>query len=305
MTADCGMTKDTKKNRLYASMPAQRRCELVVLIFGCLAFGYVFSSCSKPENKINDPIITTTKTPEAPPIPVIDPNQDFSKFLHSNAEHARLPCSLCHERKDNSATPKFSGHLPCAGCHTAQFADNKSSICTICHTKPETGAMKPFPALQSFNVRFEHTTHIRRTNCASCHKPSGNAVAMSIPAGLTAHNSCFQCHSPGAISGEKKIDSCETCHQAGKFGGSVSAWSAAFNKTPFSHAKHNLNCATCHSTKSGAARGDQMTAPIAAMHFAPKNAQSCASCHDNKRAFGGTDFADCRRCHRGNNFKFS
>lgn len=298
------MPKDARKKRNHSLMPARRWCELVVFIFSCLAFGYVFSSCSKPENKTNDTLITTTNTPELSPIPVIDPNADFSNFLHSNAEHARLPCSLCHERKDNSATPKFSGHLPCAGCHTAQFADNKNSICTICHTNTETGAMKPFPSLKSFNVSFEHSTHIRQTNCATCHKPTRKGVALSIPTGFSAHNSCFTCHSPGAVSGEKKIDSCQTCHTEGKFGGKISDWAKAYEKTPFSHAQHNMNCTACHNLKRGG-RGNQMTAPTAAMHFPPKNVQSCASCHDNKRAFGGNDFSDCRRCHRGNTFKFS
>ena len=47
------------------------------------------------------------------------------------------------------------------------------------------------------------------------------------------------------------------------------------------------------------------TALVASMHFPPRGALSCASCHNNKRAFGGDDFQDCRRCHRGGNFKFS
>jgi hypothetical protein len=287
-------------------MPARRRCELVVFIAGCLAFGYVFSSCSKPENKVE--IIPTESSPantsEFSPIPVIDPNADFSKFQHSNAEHARFPCALCHERKDNSVTPKLSGHLPCAGCHVAQFADNKSAICTICHTNPETGIAKTFPVLKSFNVVFDHAKHLRQTNCATCHKPSRNGVALSVPSGLNAHTACFICHIPGAKSGEENIDSCGVCHQPGR-SVKISDWAGTFETTPFSHASHKLDCTVCHKINAGASRGNQVGSPIAAMHFARKNSQSCASCHNNKRAFGGDDFSDCRRCHRGNSYKFS
>lgn len=299
------MTKSAEIKRKFPRNPAQHWREIILLIFVCLVCGYVFTSCSKPENKVENIPVPTTQTPEVPPIPIINPNADFSKFKHSNAEHARFPCALCHERTDNSATPKFSGHLPCAGCHTAQFADNKNAICTICHTNTETGAMKSFPGLKSFNAVFDHGIHTRQTNCASCHQPSRNGVALSIPAGLNAHNSCFSCHSPGAVSGEKKIDSCDTCHQPGNLGGKISEWVQAYQKTPFKHSNHNLNCTTCHTIRAGAGRGNQVTAPTAAMHFAPKNVQSCASCHNNKRTFGGEDFSDCRRCHRGNTFKFS
>src|SRR5215204_5589158 len=117
----------TRKNRKYPSMPTRRWFELVVFFVGCFVFGYVFSSCSKPENKVE--VVQTEPAPantsEFSPVPVINPNADFSKFQHSNTNHARFPCALCHERADNSATPKLVGHMPCAGCHTAQFADNK------------------------------------------------------------------------------------------------------------------------------------------------------------------------------------
>jgi len=287
-------------------MSAPRRLELVVFILGCFAFAYVYSSCSKPVN--NAEILQTERAPansaEISAIPVIDPNADFSEFQHSNPAHARFPCALCHERKDNSAKPKLPGHMPCAGCHTVQFADNKSAICAICHTDAESGVVKAFPGLKSFNVIFKHAKHLNVANCADCHTPARNGVALSIPSGLNAHNACFECHSPGAQSGERSIDSCNVCHQPGKFGGNVSEWARAFEKTPFRHDDHRLECTVCHSIKAGV-RGNQVSAPLAAMHLAPKNAQSCASCHNNKRAFGGDDFSDCRRCHRGSSYKFS
>lgn len=300
------MTK-IKNNRLLTKF-AQRRREFVVFVFGLCVFGYIFTSCSKQENEVEtvsteNPVAANTNK-EVSPAPSINPNADFSKFQHSNAEHARFPCALCHERKDNSATPKLPGHIPCASCHTAQFADNKNAICTICHKDAESGEVKPFPPLKSHNVIFDHAKHLRQTNCTTCHKPLRNGVAVSIPAGFNAHNSCFQCHTPDAKSGEKNINSCNVCHQPGKFGGRIRETAQTYEKTPFSHASHKFACTDCHSVKAGAARGNQLTAPVAAMHFPPKNVQSCASCHNNKRAFGGDDFSDCRRCHKGNDFKF-
>ena len=303
-------TGQTRNSRKLASMPARRWFELFVFIAGCLAFGYVFSSCSKPESKVEInsaetlPVKTGDTTEEISPVPVINPNADFSRFQHQNPDHARFPCALCHERKDNSAAPILVGHIPCASCHTEQFADSKNAICTICHTNAETGDVKRFPALKSFNVVFDHAKHLRQTNCATCHKPARNGVALSIPTGFSAHNACFQCHSPDAQSGGRNIDSCNVCHQPGK-SVKISESAKSYTKTPFSHASHRLNCVSCHNIRAGAARGNQVTAPVGAMHFAPKNVQSCASCHNNKRTFGGDDVNDCKRCHQGNNYNFS
>jgi len=83
---------------------------------------------------------------------------DFSRFTHTNPQHARLPCLLCHQRTDNSARPKRPGHTPCSGCHQQQFADQSNPICAICHTAPPAPALKGFPPLRSFNARFDHAT---------------------------------------------------------------------------------------------------------------------------------------------------
>lgn len=297
------MTRLTKKAK--SSMTTRRYVEIVIFIVGCFVLGYAFSSCSKTENKIeNNPIETSSsnKTEEFSPAPVINPNADFSKFKHLNPEHERFPCALCHERKDNSATPKLVGHLPCAGCHVQQFADNKNAICTICHKNAESGIVKNFPPLKSHNVVFDHAKHLRQTNCSTCHKSSG--AGMTILSGLNAHNTCFACHTPDAKSGEKNIGSCNVCHQDGNFV-RVSDSSKIYSSTPFSHANHRLDCNVCHRIQAGAGRGKQViTLLVAKMHFPPKNAQSCASCHNNKRAFGGDDFSDCRRCHQGKTFRF-
>jgi c(7)-type cytochrome triheme protein len=243
---------------------------------------------------------------ESPEYETADPTQtvDYSRFRHNNEYHSRLPCLLCH-RRDTNATrvgfPGKPGHLPCAGCHTLQFSDQSNPMCTICHTNPQTGAMKRFPGLRSFGARFNHSKHMR-TNCATCHKPAQRGVAKTIPAGASAHASCFQCHTSNSSS---SMSSCSVCHQPGRLV-RVSQSARAF-RVGFSHAKHagrNMTCATCHTVRPGTARGRQVSNPVTAMHFASARGQSCATCHNGTRAFGADDFANCRRCHTGSSFGF-
>ena len=273
-----------------------KRLEFAVLTLAVLAFGYAFT------------IIAKNSATEDPGVELTEPTtssaaQDFSKFQHTNPMHTRLPCLLCHVRTEGSTTPKFPGHMPCAGCHVQQFADNKSPICIICHTA--TG-VKPFPALRSFNIQFDHASHIRQTNCVTCHKPSRRGVTLSVPSGANAHMTCFQCHGPRTEIGGQNIGSCGECHQSGR-PVRGSEWAKAFSLN-FSHQEHirqgKMNCASCHTVLAGAARGHQVSAPAASMHFAPAGKQSCAACHNNKRAFGIGDFTNCKRCHEGKNFKF-
>lgn len=230
-------------------------------------------------------------------------SQDFSRFPHGTAQHTRLPCLVCHVRSDNSAAPKMPGHIPCASCHAQQFAEgNSSPICSICHT---TTDVKKFPGLRSFNAVFDHGKHLRQTNCATCHKPSGRGSALSIPSRTSAHVTCFQCHGPRTMVGEKNIGSCSTCHQPGSLRRTPeSARAFAVN---FSHAEHSrkgLSCSECHTVRPGTRRGSQVTAPTASMHFAAGSVKSCAACHNDRRAFGDDNFTNCRRCHEGKAFRF-
>ncbi|HEX7176622.1 MAG TPA: cytochrome c3 family protein [Pyrinomonadaceae bacterium] len=236
---------------------------------------------------------------------------DYSRFTHTNAQHARLPCALCHKRDDNSPRPVRSvGHTPCSGCHTQQFADTSSPICTICHADPQSGAVKPFPTLRSFNVRFDHATHARggarpASNCSACHRPERRGVALSIPISFGAHTTCFQCHTPGAQAGGQDISSCNTCHNLGGYRRTPET-APAF-RVNFSHAEHTrkgLGCNECHTVRAGAPQGRQVTSPQPLMHHASPRAQSCMTCHNDRRAFGGDDFSDCKRCHEGNTWHF-
>jgi c(7)-type cytochrome triheme protein len=240
-----------------------------------------------------------------------EPTGDFSKFLHASPNHSRLPCLLCHRRENAGARPSLpgaSGHLPCAGCHAQQFANNESPICGICHTDARTGAVKSFPRLKSFRVNFDHARHLKMgsVSCATCHRPARGGVSFSIPAGFNAHTTCYRCHNPRASSGGRDISSCGTCHKLGSYS-PTPAWTAAFRMN-FSHAKHGaaqkLNCDDCHNVRAGMPQRRQVTVPEAANHHASGRTQSCMTCHDGKRAFGGDDFSTCKRCHTGNTWHF-
>lgn len=229
---------------------------------------------------------------------------DFSKFQHDNPNHSRLPCLLCHKRETGSAQPTLPGkdkHTPCIGCHQPLFASGSSGpICTICHTDSQTGAMKSFPPLRSFNSKFDHAKH-GGAGCNSCHRPTNRGVALTIPAGMNAHKNCFSCHSAGAKSNGKDISSCGVCHEFGRLM-RASLRSPAY-RIGFSHVRHDssesLRCVDCHKVQ-----GQQVTGPVALNHHAPGRRFSCLSCHNGKRAFGGDDFSVCTRCHKGSTWRF-
>jgi c(7)-type cytochrome triheme protein len=278
---------------------------VLVLVVMCLAF-VRNSNVSASSTTVAPPALADMGSAEPQ-----DQNIDFSKFSHNNANHARLPCLLCHRRENTGARPSLpggGGHLPCAGCHAKEFANSSSPVCAICHTNSQSGTLKAFPALRSFNMRFDHARHasMGRVSCSTCHKPSRGGVAMTIPAGFNAHVTCYQCHGPQAKSGDRDISSCGTCHQLGGYS-RTSTQAAAF-KVGFSHAKHDgaqkLSCNECHTVRAGMPQRRQGTAPLAFNHHEPAGTQSCATCHTGKRAFGGDDFSTCIRCHQGPQWHF-
>lgn len=278
---------------------------LTVLLVSVLAW-----SCSRQSD---GPQANEAPAPEPPPASetiasrvVPRPDADYSSFTHDEPQHERLPCLLCHTREKDLYVPKFSGHLPCASCHVQQFEDRNNAICSVCHTDSESGTLKQFPPLSSFTAKFDHGRHLRETDCATCHRPSRSGVALSIPAGRTAHVTCFQCHGPDTEIAGRNIGSCSICHEAGhpvRTSESSPAYAASF-----SHREHlsrgRTDCSSCHTVLAEQPRGRQVTSPVLAMHFPPKGRQSCGSCHNNKRAFGTGDFANCRRCHESGTFKF-
>ncbi len=185
------------------------------------------------------------------------------------------------------------------------FQIQPSEICTICHTDAQSGKVKAFPPLRSFDARFDHAKHSGAA-CASCHRRNRGGVRLSIPARLNAHVTCFSCHTPAAQSNGRNISSCSTCHQLGRL--VRTSEQAPAYRVGFSHASHDasekLNCAACHQVRAGLSRGRQVSAPVPLNHHASPRAFSCASCHNGQRAFGGDDFTACKRCHKGPQWRF-
>ena len=235
---------------------------------------------------------------------------NYSQFKHDNRDHARLPCLLCHRRENNSPRPALPGkasHAPCTGCHAQQFANPASEMCLICHTDAQSGKVKAFPPLRSFNVKFDHAKHSATgATCATCHRRNRSGVGLTIPARTNAHVICFSCHTPSATSNGRNISSCSTCHQVGRF--VRTSEQAAAYRVGFSHANHDssekLACVDCHSVRAGLPRGRQVSSPAPLNHHARASAKSCATCHNGQRTFGGEDFSVCKRCHKGATWYF-
>ena len=154
-------------------------------------------------------------------------------------------CRVCFAIavKTTHAQPTLPGkasHAPCTGCHAQQFANPASEICSICHTDAQSGKVKSFPPLRSFNVKFDHAKHAAAgAACATCHRRNRGGVGLSIPARLNAHVTCFSCHTPGAKANGRDISSCGTCHQLGRF--VRTSEQAAAYRVGFSHASHDAS----------------------------------------------------------------
>jgi hypothetical protein len=248
--------------------------------------------------------------------PLIQGNDlDYSKFRHSSQRHASVACSNCHRRADNSARPSFPGHKDCTGCHLSQFTTPNVPMCSICHVNVNGNSppLKSFPDKfkESFNVKFDHAQHLSgaarpKNGCSSCHSsPLRRGVALSIPNGLSAHNQCYECHTPNAQSKGRDIAACNVCHDQKAYARTPT--DAAAFRFAFSHAQHGarqrLGCNDCHNYAAGLPQRRQVDSPRAQEHF-PAGNNTCATCHSGRRAFGGDlDFKNCRRCHTGQTFR--
>jgi len=252
---------------------------------------------------------------------------DYSRFSHSSPrEHAdlmdRKNCGSCHRRDGASPTPAFPVHKDCTQCHLVQFTSpnrgaDVNPICTICHSKEglnaSNSATKGFPGLRSFRAEYDHAQHLQGKDsakpadgCPACHTPTGRGVAQSIPARLNAHQVCYDCHSPGKQA--SNLSSCGVCHSIGSY--TPTSANAASYRVSFNHEDHagraRLGCTSCHSLRQrGSPQGRQVSSYSPSQHFASTRAQTCATCHNGRRAFGDTDTHDCKRCHKRDGFRMS
>lgn len=241
--------------------------------------------------------------------------QDYSKFLHSSAKHGSIGCNECHRRVDNSVRPSFPGHKSCTGCHLTQFTTANIPMCSICHqdVNGNDPPRKAFPDKfkESFNVKFDHAQHMTgaarpKSGCAGCHGSSlRRGAALTIPVGLNAHAGCYTCHAPNAQANGRDIASCGVCHE--QKGYSRTSTDSTAYRVGFSHAQHGarqrLTCSACHNYTAGLPQKRQVSSPRPQEHF-PAGNNTCATCHNGKRSFGGDlNFKDCRRCHTGSSFR--
>jgi c(7)-type cytochrome triheme protein len=251
--------------------------------------------------------------------------QDYSKFSHSSPkEHADLTdrpnCAGCHRRSGTSLEPRLPVHKDCTGCHLVKFTNATASdnpICTICHTKEGLSSSKAppksFPRLGSFTAEFDHAQHLRGIEsarpaggCAACHTRALRGVAKTIPTRLGAHQTCYECHSPGKSASDSSA--CDSCHRLGSY--SPTSVAARSYRLGFSHGEHGprerLNCDSCHNVLGrGLPQTKQVSSISPALHRSTARARSCMTCHDDQRAFGDrrADFSDCKRCHKGPTFR--
>ncbi len=301
-----------KQSRAVAAAAGLRRRALPLFLL------LVFTACALLTLFAVGRADAVTNSPQRAPLFV--PAQDYSRFSHSTpGAHAALTsrwsCSICHDRRGNSVEPGFPQHKDCISCHQTQFTTPDSPLCTICHQAGGFGQQNPplkkFPGLRSFNTEFDHAQHNTgdaraQSGCAACHAPARNGVARTIPAGLSAHQTCYQCHTPGRQSRGHDISSCGACHNYGRYA-PTPATARSF-RIGFSHADHgprqNLNCEQCHTVGArGLAQGRQVTSTFPAQHFPQTRSQSCATCHNGQRSFGEVNFNDCKRCHTGQTFR--
>ncbi|MBC7901707.1 MAG: hypothetical protein H7070_16830 [Saprospiraceae bacterium] len=268
-----------------------------------LAALIVFAASCLQQAQKSDPLITADETQQPQTTRVSD--GDFGTFSHSVKEHDTANCSACHRRETGSPDLQFAGHDSCVGCHMAEFTNNKTQICMVCHSDLQTvpAGMKQFPQAfkESFNMKFEHAAHISgdglpRQGCAHCHEPAG--ASQTIPVRVQAHSNCFACHTP-----ESKIGSCNTCHALGPYNRTPPTSNVI--KAVFRHSDHTgrqgVDCMECHSVRASGPQSRQVTAPVAVQHSAAGGV-SCRTCHNDRRAFGESNFSNCARCHRGSGF---
>jgi hypothetical protein len=288
---------------------------LCVLTVVCLAVGSVSRAKRTTEGRfqsLRKGFMMLGASPQGPDL-------DYSNFKHNTQRHASLACTTCHERMgDNSATPRFPGHKACTSCHLAQFVTPNVPMCVICHADVNSSnpPLKGFPSKfkESFNAKFDHAQHMAgsarpQNGCSACHGRLGGraAAALGIPAGISAHNQCYTCHTPSSKSSAgRDIASCGVCHDERPF--SRTSTNARSFRFAFSHGKHGsaqrLACADCHLLSAGLPQSRQVSSPAAIEHFPAARGMTCLTCHNGKRSFGGDlAFKDCRRCHTGGSFR--
>jgi len=238
--------------------------------------------------------------------------QGVKRFSHAIRQHASVGCDSCHVRSEDPH-PHLPGHKACIECHATDFTTPQSPLCADCHTNVDSNnpPLKAFPGLTDFGMRFDHAKHMTGSakperGCVSCHQTIRRGAALNIPGGFTAHQGCYQCHSPTAQAGGRSIATCSLCHALGSYsrpGVGAKDYTVGFNHATHG-ARQGLSCEECHQVRAGAPQTRQVASPQPTQHFGSGRGQSCMTCHNGKRTFGGDNFSDCKKCHTGQTFRF-
>jgi len=190
------------------------------------------------------------------------------------------------------------------------------------------------PAAPPARMDFAHARREHQMACDKCHQLStpgwkeartGDAAFPDVTR-QPEHASCLNCHRKQFFARERPQPRiCSVCHVAVTPRDQARVPfpnpPEAFDRTErardfvsdfrvgFPHDKHlevvGALVAPGHTTTAGGVRF-----VTASYRPAPRRAaedsdpKSCMVCHDDKRAFGGDDFKDCTRCHRGEAWRF-
>jgi len=224
------------------------------------------------------------------------------KFDHNRPEHKRQDCSVCHQRADNSVTPKFPGHASCIACHAVDYTSSNNKLCIVCHQLP----LEAQPKLAAFPMRvtqfglkeFSHKQHLDPAKmptgtavpkCDTCHQFDSGLIQASFG----GHPQCYTCHThqPG-----EKLAGCGACHAdqtvALKFINGAGGASALYNFTHGGHFKQasiQRNCDKCHHLidrepqrpdilEINTARGQRHTSGCWSCHV-QAHEPVCSKCH--------------------------
>lgn len=206
--------------------------------------------------------------------------------------HVNVPCATCH-------TDNFAGSLPtnCYGCHVKDYNSTTSpnhaqaGIPTTCQTCHTTTAWSPATfdhSKTSFPLTGAHVSVL----CATCHTDN---YAGTLP------TNCYGCHAPdynntANMAGvpnhitAKFPQDCTVCH-------STSTWlNATFDHSttsfPLTGAHVNVPCATCHTDNYAgtlptncygchtADYNNTATMPGVPNHVSGAYPQDCTMCHN-------------------------
>jgi hypothetical protein len=279
----------------------------LVIVAVALVAGAMACRDSKP------PATNANRPPEPAPAPAATPNQPeivpveaevmerASPFNHNRAEHKKIDCTVCHQRTDNEAAPKFPGHSACNDCHQKDFSSATSVLCAGCHKMPvdAQAQMISFPAkLKQLGLKgFSHRQHlnldpgklpagIATLKCDSCHRLDRGAQA-SFP----KHPECYSCHTHQA--GEK-LGECSVCHTdrtlSVKYSPGFGTPTSLYN---FKHGAHTgrASCDRCH----GLTKATGKTSDILQISTArgQRHNSTCFACHSRVRE------TVCTKCHVG------